>query len=96
MRLVVVLRFLIGENEIKSDLVSLIDNGPMAGGHFAGMEMQHAGNRPQILLHTSQKLIGRLGIGRVSPEYDNVREHNFYFCESQWPNGSGGMGVVSG
>jgi len=94
-RLVVVLRLLVRKNNGESNLISLVHNRTKACSHFARVEMQNAGNGPQIFLYAGQQLVGSFRVRGISPEYDNMREHN-YFCESQWPNGSGGIWAVSG
>jgi hypothetical protein len=43
-RLIVVLGFFIREHEVQADLIGLIDYGPMAGNHFANVELQDAGD----------------------------------------------------
>jgi hypothetical protein len=72
MGLVIVLRFFVGEHEVKGNLVSLIDHGPVAGGHFAGVKMQNTRNRAQEFLHAGQQFIGGVWVGRIGPEYDDV------------------------
>ena len=70
--LVVVLGFLVGEDEVERDLVGLIDHRPLAGDHFAGVKMQNAGDRFQQFFHARQKLVCRLGMAGVGPENDNM------------------------
>ena len=46
--------------------------GPMARGHFAGVEMQHSGNGCEILPHAGQQFVRGGGFVRVRPKNDNV------------------------
>jgi hypothetical protein len=70
--LILVLRFLVGKDDVERDLVGLIDDRAGAGGHFPGVKMQAARNGAQIFFDSRQEFFGRLGLGRVCPEYDNV------------------------
>ena len=70
--LVVVLGLFVGKGYVEGDLVGLIDDGAMASGHFAGVEMQRAGNGAEIFFDAGQQLVGGLRIGGGGPEYDNV------------------------
>jgi hypothetical protein len=46
MGLVIVLSLFVRKQQVQGDLVSLIDNRPMAGGHSTDMKTQHARNGP--------------------------------------------------
>lgn len=43
--LIIVLRLLVQKHNIERDLVRLINDRAMAGGHFANVEIENAGNR---------------------------------------------------
>ena len=72
MGLIIVLRFLVGKNQIKRYLVGLVDDGSMAVGHFADVELEHARDWFEELLGALDQFIGRFWVSRVSPKNDNV------------------------
>ena len=72
MGLIIVLRFLVGKNQIKRYLVGLVDDGSMAMGHFADVELEHARNRFEELMSALDQFIGSFWVSRVSPKNDNV------------------------
>lgn len=75
MHLIIVLRLLVGEDEVQRDLIRLVHHRAVAADHFAHVEVQHAGDRREILLSAGNQLIGGLRVGGVGPENDNVRKH---------------------
>ena len=70
--LVGVFRVSVRKDDVEGDLVGLIHHGSMAGGHFAGVEMQNAGNWSQVFFHAGQQFVGGARVIGVGPEYDNV------------------------
>ena len=75
MDLIVVLAFLVGENEVERHLVGLFHHRTRAGNHPPDMELDHARNRLEIFLRPGQELIGGVRVVRIGPEDDDVREH---------------------
>ncbi len=75
MNLVFVLRFLILENEIESDLVTLFHHWPMAFHHSADMEHLNPRNRFQVLLCPRDESIGSEWVVWIRPKNNNVRKH---------------------
>lgn len=74
--LVGVLGWLVGEDEVEGDLIGLVHDGAVAGGHFAGVEVKRAGDGFEIFVHTLEESVGGGGIGGVGPKNDNVRKHS--------------------
>jgi hypothetical protein len=72
MDLVVVLGFLVRKDDVQRDLVRLVNDRTMAGGHLPDMEMQGAGNSFEIVVNAGNKFVSRAGIAGVSPENDDV------------------------
>lgn len=70
--LVVILRFLISEDQIQPNLIRLIDNGSMTLNHPSNVNMLNARNWAQILFGSSNQFIRRLRIVRVGPKNHNV------------------------
>ena len=78
MDLVIVLGFFVREHEIQRHLIRLIHDRAMARGHFADVEMQHAGNGLQIFYRAGHQFIGGLGLGGIGPEDDDVGEKTLH------------------
>jgi hypothetical protein len=72
MSLVIVLRLLVWKNEVERDLIGLIHNRAMAGGHFADMEMQDTGNGTEVFFRPGDQFIRGFRVGGVGPENDDV------------------------
>ena len=77
MDLVIVLRFFAREGGVQGDLVSLIHHRARTAGHFPDMEFHDARNVFEVFVGAGDDLIRRIGISRVRPENDNMREHGF-------------------
>jgi hypothetical protein len=75
MGLVGVLRFLVRKNQIESDLVRLVHDRAVAGGHFADVVVHYAWDGLEIFVRAGDQFIGGGGIVGVRPEDDDVREH---------------------
>ena len=73
--LVVVLGLLGGEDEVKGDLVGLVDDGAMAFDHAADVKFFHAGDGLEVLLGAGDEFVGGHGVSGIGPEDDNVRKH---------------------
>ena len=72
MRLVIVLRFFVGEDEVERDLVRLVHDGSMAGDHPADVELEHAGDVAQILFRAGGQCVSGAGLSGIGPEDDDV------------------------
>jgi len=72
MDLVIVLGFLVGKDQIQGDLVGLVYDRPMAGGHLSDMVMQYAGDRFQKFIRSGDQLVGRVRVAWIRPKYNNV------------------------
>ena len=70
--LVIILRFLVSEDQIQPDLIRLIHNGSMTLHHPSNVDMLNARNRAQILFGSSNQFVRRLRIVRVGPKNHNV------------------------
>ena len=79
MNLIVVLDFFVGEDDVEGDLVALIDDGSVAGGHFAGVEVEGSRNGVQVLGDAVQQFLRGIGLFGISPKDDDVREHKRRF-----------------
>ncbi len=71
-QLIIVLRFLVGKNQIKGDLIRLVDNRPVAGHHGADVKMEHAGDRFEELICPFNQFGGGGRISGISPKDNNV------------------------
>lgn len=72
MLLVIILRFLVGKQDVHADLVGLVDDGTMTGDHLSRVELCHARNGFQIFVSSGEQFIRGLGLSRISPKDDNV------------------------
>ena len=75
--LIVVLGLFAGEGGVQGELITLIDYRAGAADHFTDMEFHDAGNVFEVFVGAGYDLIRRIGIRRVRPENDNMREHGF-------------------
>lgn len=71
-KLIFVLRFFIGENQVKRDLITLIHDGPMTANHFAGVKLDNARNRFEQRIDAFEQFVRGFWICRVGPENNNV------------------------
>ena len=74
MDLVFVLRLLVREHNVQTDLVRLLDHRSRARDHPADVELERTRNRLQILLDTGDQFVNGLRVGRIGPENDDVVE----------------------
>ena len=72
MHLVVVLRLLAGEHRVQRHLVALIHHWPITRDHSACMKLLNSRDIPEVMIRAFNQLVHRSGLGRVSPEYDNM------------------------
>jgi len=72
MRLIIVLRFLVRENEVQRDLVTLLDCRAMAWRHFAGVKLQHAGDVFEQFIRAGEEFVRGVRVHRVGSENDDV------------------------
>lgn len=79
MNLIVVLNFFVGEDDVEGDLVALIDNGSLAGGHFAGVEVEGSRNGFQVLGDAVQQFLRGMRLVGIGPKNNDVREHKRRF-----------------
>jgi hypothetical protein len=70
--LIIVLSFLVGEEQVEGDLIRLIHDRSMAGDHFAYVKTEDAGNGFEEFICASDEFIGGFGVIGVGPENDNV------------------------
>ena len=70
--LVGVLGFLVRENQIECDLISLVHNRAVTGRHSADVEMKYTGNRLKVLIGAGDQLVGCGWYGGFSPKDNNV------------------------
>lgn len=71
-RLVFILRFLVGKHQIECHLVGLLNHRPRAANHPAGVITEHPWDGLQVAMTSRQEIIRVLGIGGISPKNDNV------------------------
>ncbi len=75
MDLIIVLRFLVGKNQVQRHLITLFHHRAMAERHFTNVKVKHAGNAFQIFVRAGHQFISSLRVGRIGPEYNDVRKH---------------------
>ena len=105
MDLVIVLGLFAGEGGVQGDLITLVHDGARTARHFPDMELHDAGDVFEELIGAGHDFIRRIGISRVRPENDNMREHvsilntpvefGYRFGERDCPDSSAVAGLVS-
>ena len=88
MHLVIVLRFLVREDQIESDLIGLIDHRSVARRHSANVIVKNAGNPFKISIRAFDQFISGFGILRIGPEYNDVGEHSDFLRQQSKLRGS--------
>ena len=66
--LVFVLGFLVGENNVQSDLVALVHDRAFARSHFADVKAKDTGDGTEILFGPVQEFFGGIGLLGVGPK----------------------------
>ncbi len=83
MHLIIVLRLLVWEDQIESDLIGLINDGSMAWDHPAHMKTKHTGDRFQVFFRAGNQFLGGRSFIVFGPKDDNVREHKMKFVRGK-------------
>ena len=70
--MIVVLGFLVREDQVEGDLVGLVDDWAMAGNHFADVIVEDARDGFKELIGTGNEFVGGFGVAWIGPENDDV------------------------
>jgi hypothetical protein len=75
MILIIVLGLFVLKDDVQSNLVALIDDGPVTSYHLPYMEADDPWDGLKVAFRAGNQFISGLRIGRVGPKDDNMRKH---------------------